>query len=252
MEINIKLQIIFVFALLATMGVLIIDPVSQNPDYHNFVDQRIILKIPNFWNVISNIPFLIVGAMGMTLLALGKAPGGLSEIRLIYFIFFVGVFLTGAGSAYYHYNPINQTLVWDRLPMAISFMAFFSAIWGEHISSKIGLKLVWPLIVAGIFSVAYWHFSEAKGNGDLRLYALVQFLPMLLIPLILLLFKSKLTGVAYIWGVIGAYFVAKIAEMFDSRIYHILGTLSGHSIKHLVAALGTFIFYLALCRRKMA
>ena len=88
-------------------------------------------------------------------------------------------------------------------------------------------------------------------SGDLRAYVLVQFLPIVLIPLILLLFNSRLNGNKYIWGVIGAYAVSKVMELFDAPIYSALGVISGHSLKHLIAAFATFIFYRALRNRQI-
>ncbi len=238
---------IIIIAIIAILG---IDPITQDPNYHNFADRRRIFNIDNFYNVLSNLPFVIVGIMGMRLVALRQAIGGLSELRAMYLTFFAGVFLTGFGSAYYHYHPGNQTLLWDRLPMTIAFMALFSAIVGEYISIRLAGKLFVPLLIFGAASVVYWHAIELEGHGDLRAYVLVQFLPVLLIPLILWLFNSKLNNDKYIWGIIGAYAASKLMELFDVRIYSTLNMLSGHSLKHLTAAFGTLIFYWALRERR--
>ena len=246
-----RLKIIVAIVFITIIAVFSMDPIAQDPDYHNFADQRDIMNIPNFFDVISNLSFVIVGVMGMRLIGSGLATGGLPELQAVYMTFFVGVFLTGFGSAYYHFHPDNQTLLWDRLPMTIAFMALFSAIVGEYISSRIALKIFIPLLVSGIASVVYWHVSELNGNGDLRAYVLVQFLPILLIPLILLLFDSRLNGNKYIWGVIGAYAISKVMEFFDVPIYSALDVISGHSLKHLFAALATFIFYRALRNRQI-
>jgi hypothetical protein len=217
-----------------------------------FADQRAILAIPNFWNVVTNVPFMIVGIMGMVFVAFRGTTGGFPELRTVYFVFFLGVFATGFGSAYYHYHPTNETLLWDRIPMTITFMAFFSAVTGEHVSAPASRKLLWPLIALGIGSVLYWYATEKSGSGDLRFYALAQYLPVLLVPVILVFFKARLIPVAYLWAVAGSYLVAKIAETLDRPLYAAGHLLSGHSLKHLAAALGTYIFYIALRRRKIA
>jgi hypothetical protein len=246
-----RLKMIAAIVVIAIIGVFIMEPIAQDPSYHNFADQRSMINIPNFFDVISNLSFVIVGVMGIRLIRSGRATGGLPELQTIYMTFFTGVFLTGLGSAYYHFHPDNQTLLWDRLPMTIAFMALFSAIIGETISSRMALRLFIPLLATGIASVVYWHISELNGSGDLRAYVLVQFLPILLIPLILLLFDSRLNGKKYIWGVIGAYAVSKVMELFDAPIYSVLNVLSGHSLKHLIAAFATFIFYQALKNRQI-
>jgi hypothetical protein len=245
-----RLKIILAIVAIAIIAAMSINPIPQDPAYHNFADRRVILNIPNFYNVVSNIPFLIVGIMGMQLVASGRANGRLVELHVVYLTFFAGVLLTCFGSSYYHYHPVNQTLLWDRLPMTIAFMALFSAIVGEYISSRIALKLFVPLLVSGIASVLYWYITELYDRGDLRAYALVQFLPVLLIPLILWLFNSPLNGNKYIWGIMGAYALSKLMEFFDAQVYRGLGLISGHSLKHLIAAFGAYIFYLALRNRR--
>jgi len=246
-----RLKIIVAITAVSIIAVFSMDPIAQDPAYHHFADRRGTLNIPNIYNILSSLPFVIIGIMGMRLVALGRASGGLVELQAVYMTFFAGVFLTGFGSVYYHYHPDNQTLLWDRLPMTIAFMAFFSAIAGETISSQMALKLFIPLLVSGIASVVYWHVSELNGHGDLRAYVLVQFLPILLIPLILWLFNSRLNGIKFIWGVIVAYAVSKLMEFFDARIYSALGVISGHSLKHLIAAFAAFIFYRALRNRQI-
>lgn len=245
-----RLKIMLAIIAAAIIAIFNIDPIAQDPAYHNFADQRRIFGIANFFNVLSNLPLIIIGAMGIRLIALHKATGGLAKLQAMYLAFFVGVFLTGFGSAYYHYQPGNQTLLWDRLPMTIVFMALFSAIIGEYISTQLAWKFFIPLLILGIASVIYWYVTELNGHGDLRAYALVQFLPVLLIPLILWLFDSKLDNDKYIWGIIGVYMASKLMELFDVELYSIVDLLSGHSLKHLVTAFGTLIFYWSLRERR--
>ena len=73
---------------------------------------------------------------------------------------------------------------------------------------------------------------------------------MLLVPVILLMFRSRLDGAVYLWGMVVAYVVSKLAEYYDAGIYAVTGFLSGHSIKHIVAAGGTLFIYLALRNRQ--
>jgi hypothetical protein len=245
-----RIRILAGITLVAVIAVFNFAPIPQDPAYHRFADQRTVAGLPNFWNVISNIPFLIVGFIGMRRVLGEPLAGGLEELRWMYFTFFAGVFLTGIGSSYYHLHPDNRTLVWDRLPMTIGFMALFGAIVGEYVSIRAARTLFAPLLIVGLASVLYWHFTELKGQGDLRPYALVQFLPMILIPAILWLFKPALQGNAFYWGMIAAYGLAKAAEFFDAGIYELPGGLSGHTLKHLIAAAAPFIFYRALRYRK--
>ena len=163
------------------------------------------------------------------------------ELKPAYVLFFAGVALVNFGSGYYHLWPGNETLVWDRLPMTFAFMALFAVIIAEFASLKVSRLVLWPLVVFGVFSVFYWHFTESAGRGDLRLYALVQFLPMLLIPLLLLLFKPRFTLTSGYWALLLAYVLAKVFEYYDEGLFESLGFISGHSLKHIVAALGVFL-----------
>ncbi len=228
-------------ALLFLGGALGRGPIAQDVSYHLFADTREIWNIRNFWNVVSSIPFVIVGYLGLNKLKHSGKLNILGEMTFAYILLFFGTFLVGFGSGYYHLAPDNQTLVWDRLPMTIAFMALFSIIISEFIAVRSGKALLLPLILVGIFSVVYWHFSEIRGEGDLRLYVLVQFYPMLAIPVILTCFRSTFTHIQAYWWLLLAYIVAKLFEHFDSEIYNVLGFISGHSLKHIFAALGMYV-----------
>jgi len=61
--------IIIVAAITSVLVLSILDPIAQDIKYHNFSDKREIFGILNFWNVISNVPFLIVGIYGLVKLS---------------------------------------------------------------------------------------------------------------------------------------------------------------------------------------
>jgi len=237
---KIKLLILGLIFLVAFSAIFFVKPIPQDEVYHRFADQREILGIPNFWNVISNIPFFLVGLIGTIAVIKKKWVGLDTPAHGAYLLFFIGVGFIGLGSAYYHLNPNTNTLFWDRLPMAISFMAFFSLIITEHVHEKLGRVMLWPLIVLGCGSVLYWHWSEQSGAGDLRPYALVQFLPIVLIPFMLITQPSLFTRTKDLYVVLLFYLFAKLAEHFDRLLYAFGGILSGHSLKHFFAALGAF------------
>ena len=233
--------LIIAIGLIAVIAMFLQAPVAQDPDYHRFTDARELFSITNFCNVMSNLPFLIVGSLGLYKLVITNTLNITRELKASYVFLFTGVTFVAFGSGYYHLWPNNQTLVWDRLPMTIAFMALFSIIIGEFISVSVGKALLLPLILAGFSSVMYWHFTELRGEGDLRFYAFVQFFPMLVIPIILVCFRSRCTGLSAYWWLLMAYIAAKIFEYFDTAVYSALGLISGHSIKHIVAALGLYV-----------
>ena len=54
--------------------------------------------------------------------------------------------------------------------------------------------------------------------------------------LVLALYHSHDRGSAWLWTGLALYGVAKVFEMSDGPIYHALGIVSGHTLKHLTAA----------------
>lgn len=229
-------------------------PLPQDPTFHNFADQRTFLGVPHCLNVISNIPFLVVGVLGLGFVLSRRAvrSGGplLAAERWPYAIFFLGVGMTAFGSAYYHLEPNNERRLWDRLPMTVAFMGVFSAV-VERINRKVGLWLLPLLVGAGLASALYWRWTEEQGRGDLRFYYLVQFYPMLILPLLLLIFPLRYTKTSYLLGALGWYVLAKLLENpFDASIYSVGQVVSGHTLKHLAAALAAYWVLEMLWRRQ--
>jgi len=240
-----RVWVILAVAAVGVIGSLFVPRIPQDPAYHQFADNRTLLGIPNFWNVVTNIPFVLVGILGLARVSKVVA------LRSGYLIICIGIVLVAVGSSYYHYAPSTTSLVWDRLPMTIVFMALFSAIIEDRVSNRAGKIILWPLIVVGAASVGYWHLSELQGNGDLRPYGLVQFLPFVLIPLILILFRSGKLCTAFLWWTLVVYASSKITEYFDLGIFVTTGMISGHSIKHLLASLAILFFVLAYPQRSV-
>lgn len=242
---NIKLKSLQALTIVILATVFFIDPVSQDVSYHQFVDVYTKMGIPNAWNVLSNISFVLIGIFGFVISRKRLSEKSFAAYKMPVLLFFIGLMLTGFGSAYYHLEPTNETLLWDRVPMTISFMALFSFILSFHLNRKLGVAALWPLLFIGVSSVFYWSYTEAIGFGDLRFYALVQFLPIMLIPLMLLLFPATNYQQKYVWLMLILYIIAKLMENFDADIYHVIG-VSGHAIKHIVAAFSGVAFLLAV------
>jgi len=235
-------------AILATF--LLTSPVPQDLTYHLFADTRNLFGIDNFWNVVSNVPFLITGVWGLWLVGRYVETSCLPRMHIAYIVFFSGIILTAFGSAYYHLHPANGPLVWDRLPMTIGFAGLFSIIVGEFISVRTARRILIPLLLIGYASVEYWALTESNAAGDLRPYAIVQFLPMLLIPIILIKYKPAIGAARYFWLMLAFYLCAKIFEQLDAQIYDAGRLLSGHSMKHLFAALTPATMVYALQQRR--
>jgi hypothetical protein len=225
---------------LACFATALTPPLAQWASYHDFADQRRILGIPNFGDVVSNNALLIVGLFGLFRVRFITGDRHLLPAGLV---FFMSIALIAAGSVYYHLAPSNGALAWDRLPMAVAFMAFMALVIGEFISARAGARLLLPLCALGLGSVGYWHLSELQGQGDLRPYALVQFLPLLLVPLIMRLYGARLADNRDLVALLCCLLLAKAAELLDRPIYEVTAIISGHTLKHLLSALGIYFAY---------
>jgi len=227
---------------------LISNPIAQDLAYHEFADQRMFLGVPNFWNVASNLPFIIVGAWGFTF-----AKRQVNDpLRLAWLVFFAGIFLTAFGSGYFHLRPDNESLAWDRLTMTIGFTSFVAIVIGEYLSIDWGKRLLLPLLAVGAASVFYWLHTERLGAGDLRPYALVQFIPMLFVPVVVIARRKRSDLGRYIGWMIVFYVVAKVLEQFDAEVFSAGNLMSGHALKHVFAALGPAVLLLGLMQRTPA
>jgi hypothetical protein len=223
-------------AVLIAIIALLLPPIPQPLAYHNFADQRAWLGIPNFGDVVSNVPFAIVGLLGLIFLRQPHSDKFADpRERWLYVVMFAALILTAFGSAYYHLAPGNARLVWDRIPIMIVFMALLAAVIAERVSVRAGLWLFPLLQAAGIGSVLVWRAGELQGHGDLRFYAAVQVYAILVL-LVLLLVPSKYTRGSDFAAVVGFYVLAKILEESDRQVFALGHLVSGHTLKHLAAA----------------
>jgi hypothetical protein len=234
--------LLLIFTAVFIIAAIAVPRIPQPLSYHQFADCRALLGIANFFNVLSNVPFLIAGGWGLALIFGGR--GAFLDVReqLPYLVFFLGALLTCFGSAWYHWAPDNARLVWDRLPMTLGFAGLVSAALAERMDARLGLRALWPLLALGVFTVLYWYGTERAGTGNLVPYAAYQTWSIVLIVALLLLYPArryshgKFLGWAAFW-----YGLAKIFETYDLGIYRLTGAmLSGHTIKHLLAAIAVF------------
>lgn len=220
--------------------------------YHQFVDQRTLFSIPNMLNVVSNLPFVVVGIWGLAFMAKPASRTAFVDARerWPFWVYFAGLALTGIGSAYYHAEPNNDRLVWDRLPLMVTFMGLFVSVIGERIDVRLATWLLAPLVALAAGSVIHWHVTEQAGDGDLRFYLVMQFYPIIALLALLLLFPPKYTRTADLIASLAAYGLAKALEVLDGQVYARGGIVSGHTLKHLVAGLGAYLILHMLQRRK--
>jgi hypothetical protein len=232
------------FTLTCLAAALLLPAVPQPTAYHDFADHRALLGVPNFLDVASNLGFLLVAIGGLVVTLRPGTRFERGSERLPYIVFFSGMLLTAVGSTHYHLAPDNERLFWDRLPMTVAFMALLAAQMVERVSIKAGLALLVPMLLVGAASVFHWLATERAGAGNMLPYAVLQGYAVVVLLLMAWLYRSRYTRGTDVYWVFGAYAVAKLFELFDREILGLGNVVSGHTLKHVAAAVAG----LAVCR----
>ena len=223
-------------------GFMMREPIAQDPAYHDFADHRELFGIPNLQDVASNLAFLVIGIAGIVLWTRRRAEG----IAISWLVMFIAVSLVFLGSGYYHWAPHNDSLLWDRLPMTVGFMALFAGLISEHVGGRVERFLLAPALIVGVSSALWWHFTD-----DLRFYFWVQYTPLVCISFVLAVFPARYTHRSDLLCGLGLYILAEFAEAWDRAIFEATANLvSGHTLKHLLAAGAVFSILCMLYRRK--
>jgi hypothetical protein len=231
---KVKQTIVICAAALLIVAAFLLPAVKQQQAFHDFADKRPLLFIPNAGDVLSNLAFLIVAIWGLTVLRKDTIiAASQNNLRNAYRWMFLGLMLTAFGSAFYHWAPMDKRLVWDRLPMTMVFMPLLAATFIERLDVK-GNWLLIAAVVAGAGSVFYWKFSQ-----NLMPYYIAQYGAIFLILLSIILLPSAYTKRYNILVAAGFYAIAFTCEKFDRSIFSFTHEIvSGHTIKHLSAAVG--------------
>lgn len=236
--------------LLGIAAAFLLPAMPQPIAYHDFADRRYLFGIPNFFDVVSNVGFVLVGVVGLFVVFRRRTPFEYARERWPYAIFFIGLVLTGLGSGYYHLLPDNERLFWDRLPMTIAFMSLIAAQIVDRISIKAGLALLLPMLSIGAASVVYWLATERAGAGNVVPYGILQAYSVIVLIAIAWLYPSRYTRGNDIYWVFTAYVMAKILETFDQEIFALGYLLDGHTLKHVAAAIaGLIVLRMLMVRR---
>jgi hypothetical protein len=213
-----------------------------------FADRRSWHGLPNAMDVLSNLPFAALGVWGLRWLhwhdqahehvqdavplhhAVAQPPVNLLDCA---WMFFAGLVITAAGSAFYHLQPDALRLAADRAGMTVAFAGLIGCAVCERVSARAGWPAAWFVLGAGLLAVAV-----CQETGNVMPWALVQFGGMLLV-LVLALTRPAQGAIGLRLGwVIFFYALAKLFELSDRAIYEATHhLLAGHSLKHLTAAL---------------
>jgi hypothetical protein len=230
---------------------VLLPAIPQPLAYHDFADKRELYGVANFFDVASNLVFALSGLAGLVLVLRPRTCFERPSERVPYLVFAVGVLLTGAGSCYYHLEPDNETLFWDRLPMTVSFMSLIAAQIVDRVDLRAGMKALAPMLIVGVASVMYWIVTERQGRGNVGPYAVLQAYSVIMLLQLAVTHTSRYTHGNAIYAVFAGYVLAKGLEHFDREIYTLTGTVSGHTLKHVAAGLAGLPVVYMLWRREL-
>lgn len=239
------------FTLLSVLAAFLLPAMPQPLPYHDFADDRTLLGVDNFLDVVSNAAFVLAGLAGLAVVVRRDTAFAADRERWPYAVFFIGMVLTGLGSAYYHLMPGNESLFWDRLPMTVAFMSLVSAQVVDRIDARTGLLLLVPMLLVGAASVLYWRATERIGAGNVIPYAVLQFYAVVILFLLAKLQPSRYTRGNDIYWVFAGYVLAKLLETFDRPLYELGHIASGHTLKHVAAAIAGLVVARMLYLRKL-
>jgi hypothetical protein len=219
--------------LLFAIGVLA-PSLSQDANYHRFADARTLLGVPHALDVMSSAAFALVGMSGLVLVATRQPSSFSSAYRASALLSFVGLLATAAASASYHLAPNDAGLALDRHAMGVVFAGILGLVATERISERAGVALAGFSLLVGQASVLWW-----TSTGSVTPYGVLQFGGLLIVAVCLVQLPRH-AGPR--WGLLLlAYALAKALEHFDAEVFVLTGeSVSGHTLKHLVAALAAW------------
>lgn len=205
----------------------------QYAHYHEFADQRDWLGLPCALDVLSNIPFALLGAWGLLMLHRDKIAARGTAKHALATLFFGGLVLTATCSTWYHLQPNDVRLVADRLGIVVAFTGLLGMAVSDRISNRAGLVVACLSVLAGPVAVYLWVLG-----GNLLPWSAFQLGGMVLVLILAFCKPVEAAWNLPLLAVVGWYTLAKFLELGDGIVYWASGELvSGHTLKHLAAAM---------------
>lgn len=247
---QVKLKILLIIGMLLIGITCLLPRFPQSIGYHNFADKRVLFHISNFSDVVSNFPIFLVGVLGIIGIIKNRFNFLSIQEKRLWIIFFGAIIFVSIFSAFYHLDPNNIRLAFDRLAISLVLMSFLSLIFYERIDQNLAIKIAPYLIFAGVLSVIYWILSESIEKGDLRFYAMIQFGTIFIILAIFALFPSKYKNQSFLYYAVICFILSKFSEGYDKEIFRASDSwISGHTLKHILSALSLYLVYFYLQKR---
>ena len=215
------------------LGFVLHGPIPQLDHYHEFADQSRLFGLEHASDVLSNLGFLMAALWAGSRLSLKMERSSWTPALMV---FVLSILATAWCSSYYHMAPDNARLFWDRLPIAFACASLLALVRAQcFVSASVSRLELIVFCSAAVFSVLWWQATQ-----DLRPYLLLQILAILLPPLWQVIHQRPRFERVSFAAAIACYVLAKLCEMADAVILNTTGVLSGHTFKHLLAALAAY------------
>lgn len=203
----------------AAVCVVVLGPIERGPGFHEYADQRRWLGIPHAGDVLSNLPFVIVGMRWLR-----HVP-----------VLALAVAWIGVGSAIYHWAPGDTTLSLDWAPIGVTLSLVLAAVIHDRIGSRAGRAAQSFGPLAAVLAVGYWlGTGGTTDGGDMAPYVALQLLGVALPPLLALVAPGRI-ATRFLLAAVACFAAARILGKYDAPLLDAIG-ISGHSLKHVTAA----------------
>jgi hypothetical protein len=209
--------------------------------------------IPHFWNVLTNVPFVLLGLWQLWRIRRLRAAG--TSVSFNWTGLWLSTIGIGLGSGAYHWLLTPLGLALDRLAIAalIAFLLAHAADvtlgWGP---SRRGSTL---LLAACLSTVVLWMLG-----GTAWVYGALQALGAVavLAAFVRADLRARRGGAALpisprpLYLFTACYGLAKVCEILDQQVCDLTGWIGGHPLKHLWAALGLLFLSALMGQRRSA
>lgn len=220
--------------------------ITQYEHYHAFADQRTMLGIPCALDVLSNVPFALMGLIGLVVLRRSVLGYEASVFKNMSSLFFYGLIITSVCSSAYHLHAENHSLWLDRMGMSVAFAGILGMAVCNRVSERAAQVTAYTVLIAAPMCLWNW-----QATGNLLPWSVLQGGGMLIVLTLACLAPVDGQKRMPLVAVIVWYVVAKLLELGDAQVYAWSGELvSGHSLKHVAAAMAAWPVIAMFCRMK--
>lgn len=256
---NIKLTILSIIALLISSAIYQLNEgeiISLSWQWHtenyDYSDQRTLFGLHNFFNIIANIPLLLLGIAGVIMLLLNPIKQWMVIVHRseygVWYCFFFGIALLAINSIRFHLEPQNNAYaIYDTVALLLILMSLMIYAIGERLHHYVYYLM--PIILCLLAVATALLETYLIPILSWMLYGGI-FLFCLMIEVIKA-FHATYQPNHYKRWIMGWLVIGAVLAFYDQAVYYLLGqSISGHALGKISVALSLYYFLVFLCHRK--